>query len=403
MPEPENTIKSFVKDANPDQVYSVLNQFVGDFNWEAYKQHYADLANVGNPLTHYFYHGHKEKRVNVGLILPGSPQPQPGPGPQPPTPPTPHPDGLSLVLSTTDGKECFCALEIPEGLLVGRYGLHKGGADIMLNGKVEFTPSPERESFFQLFRTKKGRILATIEHYASVFARDNGVWACKYKTDSQPNLALGICQTDDGRLWVLWNDGWTSPDFSVLICSDDDGETWHEYKRYPGLELCGICADGNDIFMAGANDKGEVLVDINGNVLMSVPNGFLGYQYWPVISANGVWNVGTWNASGTPGIEGFINVLGPGGSATAYGGDNWPFCQAMTIFKGVRYAVFTWGWEDSGKNSALFSSVSGLKGSWKKVVDVPCAHIMGVNPGTDGLYLCGGRFGDFGRVYFYKV
>jgi hypothetical protein len=72
----------------------------------------------------------------------------------------------------------------------------------------------------------------------------------------------------------------------------------------------------------------------------------------------------------------------------------------MGISEGIRYAVATWGWEDSGKNTLLLSSTDGFQ--WRMIALIPCAHIMGMTLADGGAYLMGGQYGKRGVVIFVK-
>ena len=115
---------------------------------------------------------------------------------------------------------------------------------------------------------------------------------------------------------------------------------------------------------------------------------------------NGIWNMGTWSKY-EDGVDQQSYIHAWNGSAlTQVYTTNRPHIHAMGIYNNIRYAVATWDWNVSGKTSLLLSSSDGY--NWSILSEIPCAHIIGMSFGDSGIYLTGGKYREYGRVYFWK-
>lgn len=365
-----------------------LPELPSDWNWQWYLGAYKDLRDKGlstqaQAEAHYLKYGWKEDRWPIKV----TPVP-----PVPPTPPGPYPPGLSTVYESSDPNEAFCALDVPDGLLIGRYGLYTGGADILLNGKVEKRfDNPVQESIFMMIQPRGGNPLAISEEYASVFERvAPGDWRTRYARPEWETLMLDIKEAPDGTIWALW----VKPggNISGTILSSDKGRSWDDYRTYPGMQFKAIGIDGDTIRLAGANSTGQLVADIDGNTIFTFPNMKEGYSYWPIIGKDGLWSVGTWNNRREPNFQprfGYIDFIEGTNRTGYYGGVDFPYCMAMLLYKGIRYALFTHDWDRDPVGSMLVSSGNGR--DWEPVLTLP-HHIISLCPGSQGIYLCGGKY-----------
>jgi hypothetical protein len=348
----------------------------------------------------------KDQLAGGGQVEPPIiPDSNPGPVPSPVYGP-----GLTLILDLPNSKkEAFCHLNGYTGL----YGLHQGGAEILNPDGTSFIPKPERESIFQLLDPGDGQLLAITEHYASVFKRINGEWKEVYNSLRQQDLALGICQTANGWLWVVAN-GFDN-NTSRLILSVDVGFHWSAHKTFPNMTLQGICTDGRDVVLSGGDGESQLLVDgITGEVIERYPNNE-GYSNWGVAIIPGSAPLkqriisGTWNC--TDKADGcYINMIGaslmpplwyPNGKE--YDKPLGTFVQAGGTCNGVPYFVITHGWDETAGESLLVKYAGGKR--IEIVTKIPCAHIMGMNftPDGKGVFLSGGVHDKNAKVFHYTL
>jgi hypothetical protein len=334
------------------------------------------------PLLHYWQWGMQEGRSYLDPSISWAPTQK----------------GLHLILDTQDKHEYFSAMRIENGLLLGSYGLHDGGARIyFFDGKtLTLELQTDRESIFDMFMPDDGLPLATSEHNASIYKRTaTGEWELKYSRSRYEDLMFYIRKTDDGTLWANWN-GYDN-NMSGLIKSNDNGNTWQDSTQFPGWWLCGMCVDGNDVFLSGSKDNSNVIVDKTGKVIESCINDS-NYVNWGICKKDGILNYGTWNDTNKADGS-YINVNN--GSVSMQVADQKPpFVQAIAIKNGVRYAIATWDWNDAANSTLVLQSPDGY--NWSILTTIPCAHIMNMYFADDGMYLMGGRNRYFGKVYFYK-
>ena len=335
----------------------------------------------------------------------------------------PQTPGLHLIFDNANSKrEFFCGTRIPEGLLLGDYGLQVGGAKIQKwNGLTNVLTDELQtiyESIFGMINPGDDLPVAIAEHYGAILKRDSaGKWVLKFSTERNADLALKIVQKADQSLWVIIN-GFDNQ-LSYLVKSTDLGNAWQKDFQFPaGFELCGMYANGNELILGGKNGEKQVILDGTGRVIVSwEPEGEpLHYQYWAVIKdANGVINAGTWNATNMADGS-YINAIRPDDTGQqcvppfavppgkTYTGQIGAFIQAMGIKDGVRYAVLSRGWGQEG-TAVLLSANDPY--NWTFECEIPCPMIVEMSFSDGGVFLYGGchegyGLNGYGRVYFYK-
>ena len=311
----------------------------------------------------------------------------------------PQTPGLHLILDRASKREYFSVLRIPSGLLLGQYGLHEGGPEIQLyDGALKTEMKiPDVESVFSIFDPGDGLPLATTEHYGRIYKRATaGKWELKYSRPEQ--IALMFYIRKAGALYGLYNLYGTH--ISGLVCSLDNGNTWTEMFQYAGMDFFGIASADDFIYLAGSKNDYLFMANIEGKEVTSFPSA-KGYAWWGIVKSGNLWNMGTWtNYDGGVGQSGYIDSFDGKKPTRVYTTDR-PHIHAMGIHQDKRYAVATWDWSaSSDKTSLLLSSSDGY--SWSVLSEIPCPHIMGMSFADGGAYLVGGRFRDYGRVYFYK-
>jgi hypothetical protein len=370
-----------------------------------------DVKSSGqSPLEHYWRHGKVEGRryKDIPVTPPLIP---------PAVPPTsawepPKEKGLHCLIDRA-GDEIFSLARVPTGFVFGEYSVSRNPHIRHFNGKIsnEIQLS-DKESVYMMRDPGDGQILATTEWNASILKRSlSGVWEVKYSRSRHEDLMLGLAQTANGDMYGVWN-GFDN-NTSGIVKSTDKGNTWIDVRTFSGMMLNGICADGTEVICAGGDGYQatfQILVNgVTGQVIEKYKNEFH-YSNWSVVKSNGIINYGTWNC--TPQADGcyICTFIGAGDQVMPplarqdgkqYFGSLGTFVQSMGIYKGIRYAVLTHGWEDQGKTTLLVHSIDGKK--WVLLTEIPCAHIMGMSFGDDGIYTMGGCYGKFGRVYFYRL
>jgi len=337
----------------------------------------------------------------------------------------PQTPGLHLIVDNPNRKaEYYEGQRILDGLLLGDYGLQIGGARISKwNGLTNtFTTElqTDRESIYDMFDPGDGLHLACTEHFGDIYKRNaSGVWELKYTTGRHDDLMFYFRQAPDGTVYANWNG--FSNQLSGLVKSTDKGNTWQPSTQFPaGMELCGMCVDGNslaDVLLGGKIGWAAIIVDGTGKTIVSYDSGNQdGYQNWAVIRKDNIINAGTWNC--TDKADGsYINAINPNGSGKQcmpplyrspgefYIGPLGRFIEAMKIGPdGIRYAVITKGWGEEGQ-ALLVSSPDAY--TWTLLATIPCPMIVEMDFSDGGVFLYGGQhegYGltGYGRVYFFK-
>lgn len=393
-------------------------------------RHY-DRALLNNPtyaehLFHLWIHDQNDTQhlLDVMEIVAGqsgqepTPHPEPVPGPEPaPQPlPGPYPSGLSVVWplpgdnspEATAPKEVFCALEVPDGIVVGRYGggsSPQGGADILLirdgHATVEHTfNNPIEESVFAMLMTQDGLSLAITEEYGSIAYRESiGKWIKNFTQPEWERLMLSIKQKKDGSIYGLWTH--YAGFHSGLVRSLDGGKTFSNYKSYNDLILVGMAIDSDTIYLAGLDQRGQIVVDVDGNTIFSYPNLKDGYQYWPILAKDGKILVGTWNNRRGDHRFTYIDLIINGRREEVYHGGVHPYFQSACELNGVAYFLATRDWDiPKGQKSLLVASHD-----WKTtepVCEIPWTHAMTLSPGKDCIYIGCGKKYEVGQLMVYK-
>uniref|UniRef100_A0A6M3KPB4 Uncharacterized protein n=1 Tax=viral metagenome TaxID=1070528 RepID=A0A6M3KPB4_9ZZZZ len=138
-------------------------------------------------IEHYLTNGYKEGNGQYGRW------PVPGQGWKPPTT-----QGLHLILDIPGSQRpLFTGMRFDKGLLIGDYGGHLDGAQILywdgktLEPEKKFS-DPKAESAFHLIDSGDGTPICSLELYCQMARRENGVWGLTYQTEALVDLAFGI-------------------------------------------------------------------------------------------------------------------------------------------------------------------------------------------------------------------
>ena len=367
----------------------------GDYNFRLYVV-VGSLENVRISMIQ--LHAYLKNRPPI--TPPVVPPVEPSTGPWMP----PQTSGLHKILSVASKKEFFSVHRVEEGLLLGEYGLYEGGPKIyFFDGQLhEELHIPDVESVMRIIDPGDGLPLACTEHYGRIYKRTaSGQWVKKYEQGQQPTLMLDMAVTG-GAVYGVYNIHGTGN--SGLVKSVDKGNTWSETK-FTGKALFGLASDGTWINMVGAHNLPgpqnvhPIMTNTDGNVLCSAPDK-PGLAWWGACGMPGIWNMGTWSRY-SDGVDQSSYIYAFNDSRmTQVCQSSRPHIHAMDIYNGVRYAVASWDWEVSGKTAQLLSSADGY--SWRAIADIPCSYIMGMGFGDGGVYLAGGKYREYGSVYFYK-
>jgi len=336
----------------------------------------------------------------------------PNPGPEPPDPNPPGPwkppqtQGLHCIIKKqADKRQFFCGINTPQGLWLGDYGLNVGGPTVRLwNGT--FTPYgqfPECESVFDLYLPPDGQMLLTNEHYACIRKRTPSGWDKKYGRQAQTDLMFYLRRAGP-YLYGNWIDYEDALSGVVRTNKDDlNGNTWNEICTFTGKIFPGMCTTGNDIYLVGktGNYRGDghpILADFRGNVLSSRPDRPSNI-YWGVAKHGNVWLMGTCNGHIVPLARGEIHLFDGATNKTVWSNER-NVIHSIESHNGRVYALATWTWTVEGRTSLLISSPDGY--SWSTVCEIPCASFFGTRFDDGGVYMFGGKWEEFGSVYFYK-
>jgi hypothetical protein len=317
------------------------------------------------------------------------------------TPPTTK--GLNLILDNKGSGQFYMGgIRIPEGLLLGTYRVAGGGARIQkFDGVLHDECSlPTSESAFGFLTPADNLPICTTEVYASVYKRTAaGVWEKKYAKTAMETLLFKPFQMKDGSIVAFWTAvaGGTN---GGVIRSKDNGNTWEDWKTWSGKQLLALGTDGEKIRLVGNEDDHAVIYDENGNKLASRSD-YPDSTYASICGTGGVWSMGANNIKAT--LEhrrGYID-LWDGTNLSSVRDVDPPWVMAMEIYGGVRYAIASVWTETDHTYATLVCSDTGS--DWKELCQIPCPSIIGMDYADGGLYLFGGKYADYGRVYFYKL
>ena len=290
--------------------------------------------------------------------------------------------------------------------MIGDYGSNVGGASVqMFDGQL--TPDgqfPKAESVFDLYMPEDGLALCTNEHYGVIRKRVSvGMWEVMYKTSEDLDLMFFIRRAGNNLYanWMTYGTG-----IGGIVKGDLNGNNWSEIVRYTNKAMPGMYSDGTNIYMAGATGSWPgngypILTDFSGNIISGrsdSPN----YKYWGIAKFNDLFILGTvsYVSSGGKAKDSHIDVFDGTKNTTVWTNER-TVIHRIEVYEDKVYAVVTWDWDaDSNKTTLLMSSPDGY--NWSVVVEIPCPHIIGMSFADGGVYLMGGRYQDYGRVYFFK-
>lgn len=322
-------------------------------------------------------------------------------------PPNPK---LTLIIDQPNSlRQLFTAIKFDSGVLVGDYGLNVGGPTVNVwDGKNFILDSTftECESVFDLYMPEDGLPILTNEYYGKIRKRlGPGVWETKYSRPYERDLMFYILRAGD-NLYANWL-SFDKPRGGV-VRGDLNGNNWSEVSSYTNKALPGMCSDGSNIYLAGQTDQWyntgyPILTDIGGSIIsrrMDKP----GFRYWGVCKFNNIFILGTIDDSPFPGIPPHsvqIDVFDGTTNTTVWSNERSSIYK-IEEHKGKVYTVVTWDWYASpDKTSLLMVSSDGYK--WDVLAEIPCPSIIGMKIYDDGIYLSGGKFQTFGKMFFYKL
>ena len=357
-----------------------------------YLKRYPDVANSSfrtNPRSHYDQYGKAEGRRWGSAPVP--------PGPQPPGP-TPPPG----LIASQPGREFFSSVKVGTSLFLGDYGMGSGGPKIQILDSGGLKPEfqvPECESAFDLY-FGDGVLLCSFEARGQIRKRiAPGNWPIVYQRPEWEALGFYIRRAGNSLFqnWAFWDHA-----EGGVLRSDLKGESWQEASHFHGKTYQGMFESGGNIYLAGMvggfSDPGRypALGDIGGNPIFSRPDQ-PGRNYGMGVKIGNRFVLGNCAWGGSVGM---IDVWEGGAARTTLTNER-NVIALMQIIGGKIYAVLTYDWEaPANKISELISS-SDNGDSWKKEADIPMPHVMHMYY-SDGFYFCGGRHGEFGKVFYWR-
>lgn len=320
----------------------------------------------------------------------------------------PQTPGLHLIVDQSNRREIFSIIRTADGLMFGDYGLDSGGSTIQTwDGKTLMIDGlfPEVESVFDLYMPEDGMALLTNEHYANIRKRISpGVWETKYKKNSPMDLMFYIRRAGNSLYanWITYGGGQGG-----IVRGDLNGNNWTDIVSYNDKALTGMWSDGSNIYLAGSTGHNPgagypILTDISGKILSGRPDS-PNHKYWGGCKFGNLFVLGTSSyasSGGAVSYPGHIDVFDGVKNTTVWTNER-TVIDKIEVYENKIYAVVTWDWtSDRNKTTLLMSSPDGY--NWSLVCEIPCPHIIGTRFADGGVYLVGGRYRDYGRVYFYK-
>lgn len=308
----------------------------------------------------------------------------------------PQAPGLHLILDIANSKRClFTGMRFNDGLLLGDYGLHVGGAKIQFYDGDKLVDEatltdPLGESIFHLIAADDGVPIASCEHFGMMYRRDGNPWRQTQASIVYEDLAFGIFRLG-GNLYCLVC-SFRGKD-SYILRSSDNGKTWQKTHVFTGgwpQMGCGN-SDGVRILLAGSENDSPVIRDVNKTVVARRGD-ISGKGYTQLCGKNGAWNFAG---------DSWIDYWESGTPRTVFQSSRQHAMWLEVGPDGTRIALFSaWDQTDYGDAQVAISRDNGQ--SWSQLCMVPCPCLLGTHFADGGVYLFGGKYREYGRVYFYK-
>jgi hypothetical protein len=362
-----------------------------DWDWRAYVAAYIDLQNAGidtqaEAEDHFLNYGFFEgNRWPLGFSVPQTP-------------------GLHLILDIPGSGRClFTGARFDKGLLIGGYWKSGVGAKLQFfDGKVlkdEATFSnPLAESVFHIILAPDGVPICSLEKFAMMQKRQaNGSWKMTFGGGqgdipaAENDLCFGIFKLGTVLYCFVHTFGDSVGD-GFMIRSADNGNTWQRDGDYGEKVLwCGN-SDGQRILIAGERNGHPWVID-KGKNTVAERSDLQGEKYSQCCGKDGKWTFAGDN---------FIDYWEGGTPRTVFHSDR-PYAMWTEVdpVTGYRIALFSVWNEISYSDAQVVISKDDGK-TWAELCDVPCPCLLGAHFADGGVYLFGGKYGEYGRVYFYK-
>jgi hypothetical protein len=182
--------------------------------------------------------------------------------------------------------------------------------------------------------------------------------------------------------------------------SDNGGDTWYEWRSFSGKNILNMGSDGKRVLLAGNADNNPAVFDDNFNRIAG-RNDYPDNTYASACGVGGTWNFGA-NSIAAVHEErrGYIDYY-DGTNLRSVRDLTPPWVMVLRVYDGIRYAVCSVWNETDHQSAILVKSKDGIK--WDDVCQVPCPSIISMSYADGGIYLYGGKFAEYGRVYFYKL
>jgi len=318
----------------------------------------------------------------------------------------PQTTGLHLILDLKGSQRClFTGLRYKDGLLLGDYGLNVGGAKLQyfdgdkVIDEATFT-NPVAESVFHIVLANDGVPICSNEHYAMMHRRQsNGSWNKTFGGTGmiRHDICFGIFKL--GQVLYCFVHAFEDPTRAgFMIRSNDNGQTWQKTMDFNERILwCGN-SDGQRVLIAGAQDNHPWVIDEN-NSTIAERGDLQGKGYYQLCGKNGAWNFLGNNFSGH---GAFIDYWAGGTPRTVFIA-NRPYAMWSEVdpTTGYRIALFSvWNSTDYNDSQVAISKDNGQ--TWNQLCMVPTPCLLGTCFADGGVYLFGGKYQEYGRVYFYK-
>jgi hypothetical protein len=354
-----------------------------------YLDYWEDVAAAGytmdTVLTHYMQYGWKEPRWPV-----------PGSFVAPTTP------GMHDI-GTIPGPFFMSGLRVPSGLLLGTYRTAKL---YLFNGSFRVLLSLPTESVYMIYGpTSDGGYLFSTECPAQVWKCSDDQfddWKCVFSRPEAESLAFDILPLDNG-LCLFTVDKVNSHNIRIYK-GDINGNSWSINKDYQGhFKQC--CTDGARLYLVGEKDGFPYVVNRDGQQIL-LDKGYVGQEINYAVAKDNILTLGMNNiedfivSDGTR-RNGYINYLENGNDISGIDlKAPWIMNIKIDPVTRYRYAIASI-WRESGYPlPELAMSKDGRK--WSKIADIPMPSVQTIEIADGGIWCYGGKYGEFGKVCFYK-
>jgi len=321
---------------------------------------------------------------------------------QPPTTP-----GMHEIVSLP-GPFGMSVMRDSSGLLIGTY--RQGGQAKLyrFDGALHEELSLSVESIYMIVNTPDNLPIFTTEVPAQVFKKQSdGSWKITRLRSEDVSCAFEILQVGNNLVLMAVNQAWGNGIF--LFKGDINGNDFQQWKSINGRYL-NFGTDGAQIKLCGSSGQTKMdyplIANENGDDIHSRLD-YEDQQYSYVIGKDGIWNLGAQSITEADGFRrAYIDIWDGKNLITVFdfnppNDPPWTMDMQIDPATGYRWCVSSI-WNESGRcRPALACSIDN-GWHWTIVCEVPMPACIAMYFADNGIYLVGGEYDKYMKVFFWR-